>query len=123
MLSQCLLGLRQLNALPTGLDLKILSSQILQLPIPPPAHKIAGSEQPASRSAKEIGYKALRCQGRLVPIPMPSDRLAFHIEFPGHTYRHQPLLLIEHMQPQVVDRPSSSAQILPLLPAGQARCS
>ena len=87
MLSQCLLGLRQLNALPTDLDLKILSSQILQLPIPPPANKIAGPEQPASRSAKEIGYKAFRCQGRLVPIPMPSNRLAFHIEFPCHTYR------------------------------------
>src|SRR5258708_12155934 len=88
--SQCLLGMRHLNALPTDLDLKILSSQILQLPIPPPANKIAGPEQPASRSAKEIGYKAFRCQGRLVPIPMPSNRLASHIEFPCHTYRTNP---------------------------------
>ena len=105
--------LAQFDAEPVHLHLLIHPAKVLQRPVAPPAHQIAGSvdtvtlDERTPNEALCVEVAALMVPARNPDAPNP--------QLSRCTRWHQRALLVDHIDPRVVNRPSNGNRPLGLL--------
>ncbi len=101
----------QLNAVAADLDLKIITPQVFQIAVRPPAHQIAGFIQTGIAPrlifcrGKRVHHKILR--GQLRPVPIPAGHTgAPDVKLTGRTEGGQVTPTFTHIQAGVINRPA-----------------
>src|SRR5262249_24453965 len=121
-LQQLRFDLSQLDAIPPDLQLIVVTTQILDRPIRPPASQIPGAIHPGARISlprvaplallgipsaalrlKRILYKALRRHLRPVQVP-PGNARSADIDLATHPDRDRPPIAIQNVDPRVRNR-------------------
>ena len=111
-LEQLRFDLPELDPKPPQLDLPIVATQKLDVPIGAPAPEIPRAVQARARyGAEGIGHEALGGQFGSVQIPAP-DPGAADVNLAGHPDRHRLTVPVQNVNLRVRDRPADRDRAL-----------
>ncbi len=105
-LAQPRLDLSQLDPEAAELHLKVVATQVLDIPIRPPPTQIPRPVHPRVRSRAEgVLQKTLRCQLRSIEISA-CDSHASNVDLTRHPHRYRRPLAVQDINLRVRDRPA-----------------
>src|SRR6185369_14470291 len=111
MIQQLRFDLSQLDPVPAHLHLRIVASQVLDVPVPPPSAYVSGPVHPRTRTAAvRIRHETLRSQLRAIQVPATNPHSS-NVDLPFHSNRHRPPPLVQDVDLRVRNRATNRLDV------------